>query len=436
MSNIQFRGSNLAGGDVPFTKWQGRELQKDSDYLFVKTTDIDYLLSKGCNFFRLLFSWEALQPTPFAAIPGAGGFGVYYQQIKTLVDYATSKGATVCIDIHNAIDSDFAAYYNQKIGTTYQGHSVETLFVDLWTKLANIFKSNPAVWFGIVNEPSFMPTLTWFAAAQKVVTAIRATGAQNKILMPGNGFTAASTWTGNLYSDTGVPTRSNAYGWLNARGPGLPLIDPLNNTAIQVHLYGDVNAGGGALDVVSPTILVERTKVVVDWARANKLQVFVAEVGIPAASTNATAAWKNFVTYLEANADVLLGFAWWAYGPPAWWGGYKFALSPKTAGAVDSPQMDMIEPALLAPVVVTPVDPTITLKAEIAALKAALTLEIANHANTKSVLTEVRAAFAALRTAYDLLDGQHHETLSTLETTALELKNANTVIASIKELLS
>ncbi len=423
---IQYRGANLAGGDVAFTKWQGRELQKDSDYLFVKTADVDYLLAKGVNFFRLLFSWEALQPTPNAAIPGGTGFGVYFQQIKALVDDATSKGATVCIDIHGGIDTDFAAYYNAKIGTTYQGFSVEALFIDLWTKLANIFKSNPRVWFGLVNEPSNMPTMTWWAAAQKVTTAIRGTGATNKILVPGAGFTAASTWTGALWTDTGATPRSNAYGWANAGGVGVPFKDPIGNTAVQVHLYADANAGGYGTDVVSGTILSERLKITVDWARTNKVQVFVAEVGLVATATSAKPAWSNFVAYLEANADIVLGFSWWAYGPPVWWGGYPFALCPKTAGGADSPQMDMIEGTLAAPVVV---DPTAALKVQIVDLQIQLA---ASKADTATATAQLNV----IANQYNKLDADYVSVVSQLSATKMSLDTANGQLDAIRAVLA
>ena len=71
-----------------------------------------------------------------------------------------------------------------------------------------------------------MSTMQWWTTAQAAVNAIRATGATQRILVPGTDYTGASQWTENWY-DTAVPARSNAYGWLNASGVGQPLHDPV-----------------------------------------------------------------------------------------------------------------------------------------------------------------------------------------------------------------
>jgi endoglucanase len=347
-----FKGSNLSGGDTAYTDWSSTGPVSGTHYLFVSNQDIDYLIGKGFNHFRLLFAWEAVQPQANGAVPvPTGNHRTYYDTFKSRVDYITAKGASVIIDIHPGFDADFAAYRGAKIGTTYGGLQVTELFCNLWGQLAAIFKSNPLVFFGMTNEPSNMPTMTWFACAQKAINAIRATGSTNKIVMPGNAFTGASSWTTvGAYSDTGNPLRSNGYGWLNANGPGLRLTDPANNLAMQVHLYADSSAGGGATDVVSGTILADRVKVAVDWARANGVQVFVAEVGLSAAAPNAINAWNSFITYLNANSDVVLGYTFWSYGPPAWWGNYQFTLCPSSNYTVDSNQMKMIGVAVTPPV--------------------------------------------------------------------------------------
>src|SRR4029077_6246818 len=90
------------------------------------------------------------------------------------------------------------------------------------------------------------------SAAQAAVTAIRGTGARQRILVPGNGYSAASTWTDGAY-DTDPVQRSNAYGWLNAAGPGKPLTDPLANSVAEVHTYLDPDQGGRTTRISSVT---------------------------------------------------------------------------------------------------------------------------------------------------------------------------------------
>src|SRR6185436_12762472 len=50
----------------------------------------------------------------------------------------------------------------------------------------------------------------------------------------------------------------------------------------------------------------------------------------------------NIVDHLEANADVYIGWTYWAAGP--WWGSYFTSLEP--SGGADKAQMDALEPHL------------------------------------------------------------------------------------------
>ena len=337
----QLRGTNLTGGESPWSSWPATGPVDGQNYQFVGTRDIDYLLSKGCNFFRLLFTWEAVQPQPMSAIPSSQGvYATYWQRFKAVVDYATSKGATVLIDVHGGDDSTFAAYRGVKVGGSYGGYAVSDMLADLWGKLAAIFKGNSRVLFGATNEPSNLPTMTWFSCAQKIVNAIRAAGAGNPIVMPGAYYDGAGSWT------TGWGDQTNAYGWENANGVGRALVDPLQNTWVQVHLYFDPDAGGTTTDIQSTTIASERLADVTTWARSRGLKVLVGEVGLSAGNPLAASAWSNLMSYVSANADVVRGFAWWTYGVPSWWGQYPFTLSPNASYTKDSAQMTLIAPSL------------------------------------------------------------------------------------------
>jgi endoglucanase len=217
--------------------------------------------------------------------------------------------------------------------------------------MAATYASNPRTWIGLVNEPNSMSTMTWFSAAQVAITAIRGAGFGGDILVPGNGWTGAGDWT-SAGVDAASPQRSNAYGWLNARGPGLPLLDPLGKLVVGVHTYADADAGGATTGVVSGTITRDRVKVTVDWARANGLKAFIGEIGMYAGAANATANWASFVSYLDANADTLTGFAWWGCGKPGWWddvaasGGGHFSITPTGNYTTDTVNMAMIKSAL------------------------------------------------------------------------------------------
>jgi endoglucanase len=336
-------GFNASTGPIPNT-----------DYAVHSTSIVDYLATKNVNVIRLLFSWERMQSTLGGPIPAStsGNYKTYYDDFKRIVDYATNvKGMTVIMEPWQQGpngDTGGPSYRGSRVGG---GVVTDAHFADFWSKMAAPYASNPRASIGLVNEPNSMSTMTWFSTAQAAVTAIRATGFGGDILVPGNGWTGAGDWTSAGY-DASTPQRSNAYGWLNARGPGLPLLDPLGRLVVGVHSYADPNAGGATTAVVSSTISRERVKVTVDWARANGLKMFVGEIGMYAGAANASANWTDFVSYLDGNADTLTGFAWWGCGKPGWWddvaasGGGHFSITPTGNYATDTVNMTMIQGAL------------------------------------------------------------------------------------------
>ena len=76
------------------------------------------------------------------------------------------------LDPHN-----YARYRGTVIGT---GSVSNAAFADLWARLADAYKDNGRVIFGLMNEPNKMPsTEHWVASANAAIAAIR---------------TAAPTW--------------------------------------------------------------------------------------------------------------------------------------------------------------------------------------------------------------------------------------------------
>jgi endoglucanase len=350
----QFRGSNVVGMEMFYNSYdQAAGPVGGTHYPVHDTRLIDYFASKGMTTIRFLFSWEAMQSTLMGPVPAAnaGNYQLYFDRYKNIVDYATNvKGMQVIVEPWQANAGGGAG------GARWRGDLVGSAAVpisawsDFWTKFAAVYAANPRVSFGLVNEPNSMSTMSWWAIAQAGITAIRNAGATQRIFVPGNGYSAASSWTSNFY-DTAAPQRSNAYGWLNANGPGLPISDPLNNIVVEVHTYLDADEGGGSTQITSITAAREHLTVVVDEARAQGYQVYLGELGFLASVPIAAATWADFIAYFEANPDVLVGFTWWAGGAPGWWddigasGGGHFSITP-TSGATftgDTINMDMIE---------------------------------------------------------------------------------------------
>lgn len=329
-----FRGVNLVGGELVWGKVNTDNPVVNQDYLFVSNQDIDYLVTKKIGFTRLLVSWEALQPVlnqPFSN-------GTYASTFKSRVDYATSKNLNVMIEIHGGLDTNFAKYKGNLVGSSAVPNAA---FADFWKRMAETYKNNPKVMYGLSNEPHNMSTTQWFSAAQTAISSIRSTGSKQMIFIPGNGWTGATSWTDNWY-DTDPVKVSNTTAFLS-------LQDPAKNLVASIHVYLDTNASGAGDDVVSPTIGVERLTKVVNWAKSNGVKLHLSEIGANAANPAAKLAVQNLLNYIQANNTVVIGWSWWAYGPPSWWSGYKFTLAPKSNYTVEDPKFAWLAPYLIQP---------------------------------------------------------------------------------------
>lgn len=303
-----YAGVNLAGADFGESTLPGTY---DQDYTYPTTAEVDYFISKGMTIFRLPFRWERLQQAQLAE------FDVSEQQrIDAIVNYAISKGAYVLIDPHN-----YARYYGKIIG---ESTVPITAYADFWSRLASHYRNNNRVIFGLMNEPNTMPTELWVKDANAAIQTIRATGATNLILIPGNGWGGAAGWGEDWY---GTP---NAIALLNIKDPG-------NNYAFEAHQYMDSDGSGRHDTCVNSTIGSSRVTFFTQWLRQNQKRGFLGEFG---GSSNNTclSALDDLLTYLEKNKDVYLGWTYWAAGP--WWGDYMFSIEPAPGKKI--PQMDVL----------------------------------------------------------------------------------------------
>lgn len=332
-AQILYTGTNISGAEF------GTALPGTfgTDYTYPTNAEIDYFVGKGMNTFRLPFRWERLQQSANGSFNAAE-----LTRLNNFVNYATGKGAHVVLDPHN-----FARYYpsssnyqsdpNRVIGSPAVPYSV---FGDFWSKLANQYKTNNRVIFNLMNEPNAMPTENWVTASNTAIAAIRAAGANNLILVPGNGYTGAWTWSSNWY---GTP---NATAMLN-------IVDSGNNYAFDVHQYMDDDGSGTSATITGndPLTGVNRISGFTNWLRANNKRGFLGEFAV-ASSTIGNGAnqvgdelLNNMLTHIKNNDDVWRGWTWWSAGP--WWpSDYIFLLNP--ANNVDKPQMAVIQPYFAA----------------------------------------------------------------------------------------
>jgi endoglucanase len=327
-AQILYTGTNLAGAEFGASNLPGAF---GTDYTYPTNAEVDYFIGKGMNTFRLPFRWERLQQSQNAALNAAE-----VSRMNAFVNYATSKGAYVVLDPHN-----FARYYpgsnieSSSTGIIGSAAVPNTAFADFWSKVATNYKTNSHVIFNLMNEPNSMPTEQWVSAANAAIASIRSAGANNLILVPGNGYTGASSWSSNFY---GTP---NATAMLN-------ITDPRNNFAFDVHQYLDSDGSGTSSTIANndPTIGAQRLAGFTQWLHDNNRRGFLGEFAV-AGSTIGTdpsqigdEAIQNMLNQIESNSDVWLGFTWWSAGP--WWpSNYMFLLDP--ANGQDKPQMSVLQ---------------------------------------------------------------------------------------------
>lgn len=306
------KGVNLAGAEFGESVVPG---VYEEHYIYPAQSEVDYFKSKKMNVIRLPFLWERLQPSL-----NQGFDQTEFDRLNQFVTEATAKNMYVILDPHN-----YARYRGNVIGTAQAPASA---FADLWSRLANTYKGNAYVIFGLMNEPHTMATEDWLTAANAATSAIRDTGASNLILVPGNAWTGASTWSDSWY---GTPNATVL----------LDFVDPGNNYAIEVHQYFDADHSGKS-PACATTNGAEKLESFTTWLASNNKRGFLGEF---AGANNAACqqAIESALRHIDNNREYWLGWTWWAAGP--WWGPYMYSIAPPENGG-DAPQMSWLAPFL------------------------------------------------------------------------------------------
>ena len=140
------RGVNAAGaefGDLP-----GRY---GFDYAYPTPATIDALARLGLTTIRLPFRWERLQPRLNEPLDRDE-----LARLDTTVAAARGAGLTTILDLHNY------AYFNKaRIGSP---DVPVRAFADVWSRLAQHFRRERSVVFGLMNEPYDIAAADWLVA--------------------------------------------------------------------------------------------------------------------------------------------------------------------------------------------------------------------------------------------------------------------------------
>ena len=306
--SLQLSGVNIAGAEFNGRKVPGIP---GTDYFYPARATIDYVAANGLNSIRVPFLWERMQPQLNGPLDTAE-----LQRLSSVVQYATGKGLYVVLDVHN-----YGYYRQQVLGSV--GVPV-TALADLWQRLAEAYKSNAKVGFGLMNEPKGLPTETWLDAANRAIAAIRQAGAPNTVFVPGNAWTGAHSWA------------STSYGTSNATAM-TGVVDPANNFVYELHQYLDSNYSGTHPDCKSETVGVTTLTGVTNWLRQNNKKGYLGEFGA-GSDPVCLAALEAMLKYMDDNRDVWMGWSYWAAG--AWPPSYFTSVQP--VNGQDRPQMAVL----------------------------------------------------------------------------------------------
>jgi endoglucanase len=277
-----FRGISLAGNNrfVGATTWPAQAGE-------------DYWLGKKFNLFRVMTTWNNFQ-APSGGLPAGPLNATNVAGLSSTINYLTARGAWVIIDIHDSLryktsgtDADAGAIIGQSTVTN-------AMFASFWAQIANLYKSNPRVIFELTNEPHDLDTTLMLGTYQAAINAIRATGANNAILLDGNSYSAAQNWL------TGTPTNGSSL---------LTLTDPVNNLILSPHQYVDRNGGTTTTCYgnEAPIDMVNAST----WAAANNVKLLLGEFG---GGNNATCymALKEQIDFTESRRDAWSGWVTFA----------------------------------------------------------------------------------------------------------------------------
>lgn len=214
-----------------------------------------FATADGFNIFRLPVSWQYLVNNDLGGPLDPANFGYYDQLVRGCL----STGAYCIVDLHN-----YARWDGKRIGED-DGPSVAQ-FADLWGQVAAYYRDDERVWFGTMNEPYNLPSLSaWAEAVQAAVTAIRGAGAAKQFIsLPGRGHQSP--------------------GYLIAKGDGDVLKQVTNpdgttaNLVFDVHLYLDAKGSGTSKKCVTSGI-EKHWAPLAEWLRRNGRHAILTETG-------------------------------------------------------------------------------------------------------------------------------------------------------------
>jgi endoglucanase len=346
---VQFKGASIAGLEFGTTYSGPSNIPGvlNQNYWAPRNQDITAYRQQGMNTFRIPFRWERLQ---YAASDNGNPINTpgtdpklnaqYLAELDRIVNTATAQGANVILDMHN-----YGSYYryanasfNGYNGIGVPGSSVTSAnLATIWYVIADRYKNNPRVMFGLMNEPLYENTTTLASVLQDSINAIRQSGANNPIIVNGNYFTGAWSWNNSYTVQINGVSTPVAFGLPNgtfARQNNATAMMSLkdDNLIYEAHQYFDPGfsgtpdnaecnptfpSGGQPNGIMASDTVAQKVEKLfapfTNSMRANSRRGFLGEIGVWP-NANCQVYLEETLKYLEANSDVWIGWTYWAAG--------------------------------------------------------------------------------------------------------------------------
>ncbi|KZS87205.1 cellulase-domain-containing protein [Sistotremastrum niveocremeum HHB9708] len=308
------QGVNLAGFDFG--------ANTDGSYTVPKglspppISQCQHFASEGVNLFRIPFAWQLAQSSLGATISSA-----FWTEYDAVVNACLQTGAYVIVDVHN-----YARWNGQLIGES--GGPTNAQFANLWSQIAAHYANQPKIFFGIMNEPHHLVSVTdWAGSVQAAVTAIRSAGATSQfILIPGSSWSSAQA----------LPTEA---------GPALLKVKDADGSVgkliFDVHKYLDSDNSGTHADCVTDNVSVFQT--LVAWLKQNNRQALLSETGGGNTASCETDLLSQ-LTYIKSAYPTIIGYTIWAAG--AFAPSYVLSVTPNSDGSDQPLWVQAVKPLL------------------------------------------------------------------------------------------
>lgn len=299
---VKYKGINIAGAEFNGTRKHAMHFK---DYIWPTNKNLLAMKQFGFNTVRIPFAWERMQPLMRGELNSE-----QTKHMDRVVQLSHQLGLYVIIDPHN-----YGKYYGRVLNAN--PHDLD-IFADFWYRIAQRYGAYPNVIFGLMNEPYKQSAQDWAKLAQAGINAIRKTGSEQLILVPGTRWSGMHSW-------------QNAGQNSNARAL-LAIEDPVENYAYEMHQYFDQDYSGThnkpAQQCIPPSKVISLFQRTTKWLKENNKKAFLGEFGVQE-NESCLLALQETLDYMNANSNNWIGWTYWTAGD--WMESYPFNVFSKKA---------------------------------------------------------------------------------------------------------